>query len=248
MLRYFVLDVAMRQTACPRLSEAKVFLPGLHRDLLAGASRFPIHANLALDLLPISEGGLFGYELLPDSDAHAYLIIGRDAQGEPTLCKTVYAGGASNGLQLATIDGRAVSRSVDRGSLNTRTSEVKFVDWPTAVESTWRQLLVLFPQGLRRPIAIPQVPHRCLDEALSIAYSHLAIWDPFIMFCGVPNEAQQGFALFREPGEHGELVFQRPDIWMLRWRAPPHAVYESWSIALPDIDMSGDAKHLDSAS
>ena len=238
----------MRPMACPRLSEAKVFLPGLRRDLLVGASRFPIHANPTLDLLPISEGGLFGYELLPDGDARAYLIIGRDAQGEPTLRKTVYAGGASSGLQLATIDGRAVSRRVDRGSVNTRTSEVKFVDWPMAVESTWRQFLALFPQGPCRPIAIPQGPHRCLDEALSIAYSHLAIWDPFIMFCGLPNEAQQGFALFREPGEHGELVFQRPDIWMLRWRAPPHAVYESWSIALPDIDVSSDAKHLDSAS
>jgi hypothetical protein len=34
---------------------------------------------------------------LLDSDAHAYFIIGRDAQGEPTLRKTLYAGGASSG-------------------------------------------------------------------------------------------------------------------------------------------------------
>jgi hypothetical protein len=41
-------------------------------------------------------------------------------------------------------------------------------------------------------------------------------------------------------GGHGELVFQRPDIWMLRWKAPPEAVYESWSVAIPDSDGASD--------
>jgi hypothetical protein len=31
------------------------------------------------------------------------------------------------------------------------------------------------------------------------------------------------------------LIFPRLDIWMLRWKAPPHAVYESWSVVLPDL-------------
>ena len=50
--------------------------------------------------------------------------------------------------------------------------------------------------------------HRCLDEALSIAQSHLAPWNPFIEFCGLLNEAQQGFALRGAKGEYGELVFR----------------------------------------
>jgi hypothetical protein len=84
--------------------------------------------------------------------------------------------------------------------------------------------------------------------ALSIAQSHLAPWNPFIQFCGLPNEAQQGFALTGAKGEHGELVFQRPDIWMLRWKAPPQAVYESWSVALPDPDVAKDGAHHGRAS
>ena len=90
--------------------------------------------------------------------------------------------------------------------------------------------------------------HQCLDEALSIAHSHLAHWNPFIQFFGLPNEAQQGFALKGVDGEHGELVFQRPDIWMLRWKAPPQAVYESWSVVVPDLDAARDAAHRNRVS
>jgi hypothetical protein len=77
---------------------------------------------------------------------------------------------------------------------------------------------------------------RSLDAALSIAYSHVAKWDPFIQFYGLPQEAQRGFALHGTTNERGELIFQRPDIWMLRWKAPPDAVYESWSVVIPDVD------------
>ena len=79
-----------------------------------------------------------------------------------------------------------------------------------------------------------------MREALAVTYSHLAHWNPFIRFCGIPNEAQHGFALAGRHGEHGELIFQRPDIWMLRWKAPPRAVYESWSVALADPDAASD--------
>ena len=75
--------------------------------------------------------------------------------------------------------------------------------------------------------------HRCLDEALAVAHSHPAQWNPFIRFVGLPNEAQHGFVLAGGKGEIGELIFQRPDIWMLRGKAPPDVVYESWSVALP---------------
>jgi hypothetical protein len=75
---------------------------------------------------------------------------------------------------------------------------------------------------------------------LSIAHSHLAQWNPCTHFFGLPNEVEQGIALTGAKGERGELIFQRPDIWMLRWKAPPQAVYESWSVVLadPDADLS----------
>ena len=50
------------------------------------------------------------------------------------------------------------------------------------------------------------------------------------------------------PGEHGELIFQRPDIWMLRWKAAPHAVYESWSVALSEPDVPDYLARSDAAS
>jgi len=118
--------------------------------------------------------------------------------------------------------------------------DTRFPHWAAAAESAWAQLLVLFPERPRQPVVVSEHMHQCLDQALSIANSHLAKWDPFIRFFGAPNEAQLGFALTGAGREHGELVFQRPDIWMLRWKAPPEAVYESWSVVIPDQDTAGD--------
>jgi len=48
---------------------------------------------------------------------------------------------------------------------------------------------------------------------------------------------------------HGELIFPRTDIWMLRWKAPPvYAVYESWSVVLPDLYAGSDLARGDLAS
>lgn len=112
----------------------------------------------------------------------------------------------------------------------------------------WAQLVLLFPERPRRPIILRENMLRCLDEALSIAHSHLVHWNPFVHFCGLPNEAQQGFALTGANGAHGELLFQRPDIWMLRWKAPPQAVYESWSVVVDDPAASGDLSQNNLAS
>jgi hypothetical protein len=35
---------------------------------------------------------------------------------------------------------------------------------------------------------------------------------------------------------------------MLCWKAPPHAVYESWSVVLPDLDAGSDLARGDLAS
>ena len=232
----------------PRLSEAMHLLPLLRRHLVAAASRYALTPGLTIDLVPIVEDGLFGYELLPDRNTHTYVTIGCNAQGEPVLRKTLYGVGAPSALQLVAVNGHILSRSERASRYSTQQRDSHFPDWPAAAESAWAQLLILFPKRPRQPIAVRENVHRCLDEALSIAHSHLAYWNPFIQFCGLPNEAQLGFALKGANSEHGELVFQRPDIWMLRWRAPPQAVYETWSVVVPDLDAALDTAHRDLAS
>jgi hypothetical protein len=239
---------ALSRSFCPRLSEARHLLPLLRSHLMAAAYRYPLAAGLSLDLLPIVEDGLFGYELSPDLNTHTYVTIGCDAQGEPVLRKTSYGVGARNALELVVVNGRILSRRERASRYSTQQRDHHFPDWPTAAESAWAELLFLFPGRPRRLVAVRENVHRCLDEALSIAQSHLTHWDPFIQFCGLPNEAQQGFALKGADGEHGELVFQRPDIWMLRWKALPQAIYESWSVVLPDLDAASDTAPRNRAS
>lgn len=219
----------MSQVFRPRLSEAARFLPLLRSHLLLAASRVPLSAGPAFELLPIVEGGLFGYELVPDHEMHAYVTIGCDARGEPVLRTALYGMGAVNALRLAAVDGHVLSQLERAACHGARQREAHFPDWSVAAEAVWAQLLRFFPGRPRRPVLLSENLHRCLDEALSVASSHLAPWNPFIEFCGLPNEAQRGYVLAGACGERGELVFQGPDIWMLRWKASPHALYESWS-------------------
>ena len=238
----------MSRSFYPRLSEARHLLPLLRNHLIAAASRYPLASGMALDLLPIVEDGLFGYELVPDRHAHTYVTIGCNAQGEPALRKTSYGVGADSALRLVAVNGQILARRERAARYSTQQRESRFPDWPTATEAAWVQLLCLYPERPRQTVVVREHMLRCLDEALSIAHSHLVRWNPFIEFCGLPDEAQHGFALRGPKGEHGELVFQRPDIWMLRWKAPPEAVYESWSVVLPDPDAARVASLRDRAS
>ena len=238
----------MRNGFYPRLSEARHLLPQLRSQLAAAASFYPLPSGITLELLAIVEDGLFGYELVPDRPAHTYVTIGCNAQGDPVLRKTVYGVGAAHALRLVAVNGNRLSRGERAAHYKSLQRDTRLPGWAGAAEAALAHLLVLFPQRPRRPVAWREHPHRCLDGALNVAHSHLARWNPFIRFCGIPSEAQQGFALEGGPGQHGELIFQRPDIWMLRWKAPPHAVYESWSVALPDPDAASDLAHGDIAS
>jgi hypothetical protein len=210
---------------------------------MAVAARYPLPTGLALDLLPIVEDGLFGYELVPDRKTHTHLIIGCNAHGQPVLRKTSYGGDAPNALQLVAVNGHTLEGSERTSRNGTPQRDAHFADWPDATESAWAHLLFLFSGQPRQPVAVRDHVHRCLDEALAIAHSHLVHWNPFIQFCGLPNEAQLGYALKGTRGEHGVLTFQAPDMWMLRWKASPHAVYESWSVVLPDPDAASDTAH-----
>jgi hypothetical protein len=233
---------AANRSFCPRLSEAKHLLPLIRGHIVAAASRRPLAT--ALDLLPIVEDGLFGYELVPDRKTHTYLIIGCNAQNEAVLRKTSYGVDAPNAVQLVAVNGRFLSRSERAARYSFQRCDSRFPNWRAAAESTWAQLRILFPD---RPRQAPDLCEnlRGLEEALSIAHSHLVHRDPFIQFFGLPNEAELGFPLTGASGEHGELIFQRPDIWTLRWNAPAEVLYKSWSVAVGDLDAGNDTAHGD---
>jgi len=224
---------------CPRLSEATQLLPLIRRHLFAAASRRPLET--ALHLVPIVEDGLFGYELIPDRETHTYPILGRNAEGEPVLRKTSYGVGSPDALQLVAVDGRLLSRSERAVRYTARRHEFLFPDWLAAADAAWEQLLVLFPDLPRRTPILRENMHRYFDKALSVAHSHLLRWDPFIQFFGLPDEAQMGFKLMGDGGEHGALTFQQPDIWTLHWSAPPVVINETWSLALDDQDADDKA-------
>lgn len=225
----------MPQSYCPRVSEAMHRLPELRSHIVQAAPHFPLPIDLSIDLLPIVEDGIFGYELVPDREARMCLTLGFNEAGVPVLRKTAYGTVVPSALRLAMINGRPVPA---RESSATRQSDDLFADLTSACEATWAHLSDLFPSRPRRPVRIDETLHRVLDEALTIAHTHLVPWDPYIEFCGIPNEAQQGFALRGENHSSGELISTRPDMWVLRWKTPTHAVYEEWSVVVPGKDAS----------
>jgi hypothetical protein len=225
----------MPQQLRPRLSAATRLLPLLRSHLRSAASRIPWSAGPAFELLPIVEAGLFGYELVPDHETNTYISLGCDARGEPVLRTAWYGMAAASPVQLAALNGHLLSQPERAARHGARQRDLHFPDWTAAADAGWAQILRLVPGRPRRPVVLNENLHRGLDEALSVASSHLAPWNPFIEFCGLPNEAQRGFALSGAGSERGELVFQRPDIWMLRWKAPPLALYESWSVSVPHL-------------
>ena len=199
---------------------------------------YPLPKGLSIGLVPIVEEGLFGFELETDPDTRTYLIIGCNAQGAPVLREAMYDTRAPGALQLARqARSKAGATRARRARFRAQRRDSQFNDWPDAVEAMWNRLATLFPGHPRQPVAFPDERNRSLEGALSVAWKYLAPWDPFIMFCGLPGEAELGFALSDANGGHGVLVYQRPDIWMLRWKAPPDAIYESWSVVLPAIDV-----------
>ena len=127
----------MLNSFCPRLSEARHFLPLLRSRLVAGAAAFPLPVGLALDLLPIVEDGLFGYELVPDRDTHTYLTVGCNARGDMVLRKTLYGVGAPSALQLVAVNGHLLSRSERAAQYRLQQRDTCFADLDAAAGATW---------------------------------------------------------------------------------------------------------------
>jgi hypothetical protein len=227
----------MQVPSWPRLSDARTVLPHLRARLADAAPHFSLPVNTSIDLLPIVEDALFGYELVPDRNTHTYLTIGCCETGEAIL-RTTMSADAPSALRLAAVDGKSVSRRDLSPRHLTQQRDFHFAEISDAVAAGLSQLVTQFPERPRQPIELHANVHRYLDEALAIAYTHLSDWDPFIRFVGLPNEAQYGFALTGDHGEYGELLSRRPDMWVLRWKSPEGAIYEEWALPLPDRDAA----------
>src|SRR4029453_15157642 len=77
--------VVMPRFFRPRISQAKDLFPIIRAHLAAAAALHSLPAGLSLDLLPIVEDGLAGYEILPNRSSHTYLTIGWDERGKAVL-------------------------------------------------------------------------------------------------------------------------------------------------------------------
>jgi hypothetical protein len=227
------VKAAAHRSHCPRLSEASEVL-ALIRGYLAGAAPRPLATTI--DLVPIVEGGLFGYELVPERDLRVYPIIGRNAQGEPAL-RVTSCGDRAKGLHLVSSDGGVHFQSGRASRFDIRTRDNSYPNWLAAAEAAWSYLHTSSADLRGQAPIRREMAHRFLDRALAVAHSHLDAWDPYIEFLGLPNEAQLGFVLTDTGGGRGMLMFQQPDMWTLRWNASDGAINTSWSRANSDVGI-----------
>ena len=222
----------------PRISQVKKLLPIIREHLVSAAPHHSLPAGLALELLPIVEDGLVGYEFLPNQATNSYLTIGCDDRGVPVLRERLYRGDSSGGLRVASVNGRTLSPGEKNAGNSLRRRDAILPDWRSIAEAGWIELASMFPQRPRHCIDIEETYQHVLDEALEIAYGHLAEWDPCIDFCGVPDEAQYGFALTHANGGRGLLASRQPGHWVLWFQCPYGAINEEWSILSPNCSAS----------
>jgi len=228
----------MSVASWPRISLAKDLLPVVRAHLVAAASHHSIPAGLALDLVPIVEDGLVGYEILPNHATHTYLTIGCDDRGVPVLRESSYSDGPTGVLRVASVNGRTLTQGGKNAGRCPRQRDFVLPDWPSTAEAVWTRLAALFPQQPRHCIEVHGAWQDCLDQALAITYAHLAECDPCIDFCGVPGEDQYGYALVHANGGRGLLTSREPGKWSLWFRAPNVTLSEEWAMALPGLNVA----------
>jgi hypothetical protein len=215
----------------PRISQARELFPIVRAHLVASAALHSLPAGLSLDLLPIVEDGLAGYEILPNRATQTYLTIGWDRRGRSLVRESSYRDGRPATLRVAAVDGQARPAAA-MALRRLRQRDTVFSDWPSAAEAVWSELSRQFPHEPRHTIELHDLRQEELDEALATAYRHLAERDPQIDpqidFCGVPDEAQYGFALTDPKGGRGYLVARHPETWSLWFESPAGSVREEW--------------------
>lgn len=218
----------MPEARCPRLSQAILTLPLLRAQLGGAASHYSLPAGLELELLPIVEDGLFGYEVLPNRDTHTHVTLGADAYATPVVRRNLYCTYAPSALRLATVSGRALKQHELDAWDDIEQRDTRYPDWQSAAAAVWADLAKAFGDRPRYAIAIRDSGHSAFDDTLEIARSRLPECDPSIEFCGMPDEAQYGFVLKSERGGHGNLVLRSRGSWELHWTTPTTQVHEEW--------------------
>ncbi len=223
----------MPEPRCPRLSQAKTLLPMLRGQLGGAASHYSLPAGLEVELLPIVEDGLFGYELLPNRDTHTYLTLGADANNAPVVRKNLYCAASPSALRLATVNGRALLQHELDAWDDIEQRDSRYPDWRSAAAAVWAELARLFAKRPRYTISIDDAGHAAFDDTLGVAQSRLPNCDPWIEFCGIPDEAHYGFVLKGAHGEHGNLVLRERGAWELHWQTATKDAHDQWRARLP---------------
>jgi hypothetical protein len=100
----------MRQPLFPQLSQAARILPLVREHISQAAAHCSLPLGFSLDMVPILEEELLGYELVPAGLAETCLTLGCKPDGEPVLRKESLANAPPGALQLATMAGRSRAR------------------------------------------------------------------------------------------------------------------------------------------
>lgn len=220
----------MARALYPLLSQAATILPLVRGHFAEAARRCSLPLGFSLDLVPILEEELLGYELTAVGDAETCLTLGCKPDGEPVLRKETLTNVPPGALQLAALDGRTIARASRELPSRYGRRDLRFPDWPSAAKFAWAELDTLFRGAPRRPPLLNLTRNALLERALLAAATRLAQWNPSVHFCGLPSEEQFGYALHGAGGGRGELVFRHPDKWILHWKSNGEVVRETWSI------------------
>jgi hypothetical protein len=226
------------QALYPLLSQAATILPLVRGHLAEAAPRCSLPLGFSLDLVPILDEELLGYELTPIGIADTCLTLGCKPDGKPVLRKESLTIAPPGALQLVSLDGRTIARAPRELPQRSGRRDLRFPDWPSAAKFAWAELETLFPGAPRRPPLLNPGQNASLERALVAAATRLAQWNPIIHFCGLPNEEQLGYALYGADGGRGELGFRHPDQWTLRWKSQREVVRAAWSMVAPDFPLT----------
>jgi hypothetical protein len=229
----------MSQHLFPLLSQAARILPLVREHISKAAAHCSLPLGFSLDMVPILEEELLGYELVPAGLAETSLTLGCKPDGEPVLRKESLANVPPGALQLVTMDGRMVTRAARPLPSRSGRRDMRFPDWASAANFACAELEHFSPGAPRRPPQLNTGPNASLERALLAAASRLAQWAPIIHFCGLPNEEQLGYALYGADGGRGQLFFRQPAQWTLHWKSGSEVVCEAWSAMVPDLPLTG---------
>jgi hypothetical protein len=122
------------------------------------AAHCSLPLGFSLDMVPILEEELLGYELVPAGLVETCLTLGCKPDGEPVLRKECLANAPPGALQLAAMDGRTVARAARALPSRSGRQDMRFPDWPSAARFACAELEHFSPGAPRRPPLLTRTP------------------------------------------------------------------------------------------